>query len=66
MDHKIRRVSRTGKQFNLVINKEPLDNACHMRSRIILLKYGCGQALKVKKDSWLQQIGDEVPAMRTR
>ncbi|GFX02839.1 uncharacterized protein TNCV_4438211 [Trichonephila clavipes] len=43
---KIRRTSRPGKQFNLVIDEEPLDNACHVWSRIILLKYGCGQALK--------------------
>ncbi|GFY15793.1 uncharacterized protein TNCV_1284381 [Trichonephila clavipes] len=39
---KIRRASQPGKQFNLVIDKEPLDNACHVWSRIILLKYGCG------------------------
>ncbi|GFT86190.1 hypothetical protein TNCV_3257691 [Trichonephila clavipes] len=26
------------KQFNLVIDEEPLDNACHVWSRIILLK----------------------------
>ncbi|GFX79083.1 uncharacterized protein TNCV_3913681 [Trichonephila clavipes] len=39
-------ICRPGKQFNLVIDEEPLDNACHVRSRIILLKYGCGQALK--------------------
>ncbi|GFU44242.1 hypothetical protein TNCV_2151961 [Trichonephila clavipes] len=37
------------KQFNLVIDEEPLDNACHVWSRIILLKYGCGEALKVGK-----------------
>ncbi|GFX33420.1 uncharacterized protein TNCV_4122541 [Trichonephila clavipes] len=43
---KIRRASRPGKQFNLVIDEEPLENACHVWSRIILLKYGCGQALK--------------------
>ncbi|GFU14164.1 hypothetical protein TNCV_1893511 [Trichonephila clavipes] len=44
---KNRRASRPEKQFNLVINEEPLDNECHMWSRIILFKYGCGQALKV-------------------
>ncbi|GFX15602.1 uncharacterized protein TNCV_2130901 [Trichonephila clavipes] len=54
---KIRRASWSEKQFNLVI-EEPLDNACHVWSRIILLKYGCGQALKVRKDNWLQQLGD--------
>ncbi|GFW01691.1 uncharacterized protein TNCV_4086061 [Trichonephila clavipes] len=27
---KIRRASRPGKQFNLVIDEEPLDNACHV------------------------------------
>ncbi|GFX75451.1 uncharacterized protein TNCV_2547221 [Trichonephila clavipes] len=48
---KIRSASRPGKQFNLVINEEPLDNASHVCSRIILLKYGCCQALKVRKDN---------------
>ncbi|GFT12694.1 uncharacterized protein TNCV_5094601 [Trichonephila clavipes] len=43
---KIRRASRPEKQFNLIIDEEPLDNACHVWSYIILLKYGCGQALK--------------------
>ncbi|KFM77487.1 hypothetical protein X975_15885, partial [Stegodyphus mimosarum] len=43
---KIRRGSRPGKQFNPAMDEEPLDNACHVWSRIILLKYGCGQALK--------------------
>ncbi|GFU30168.1 uncharacterized protein TNCV_3625041 [Trichonephila clavipes] len=46
---KIQGVSRPGKQFNLVIDEEPLDNACHVWSRIILLKYGCDQDLKVRK-----------------
>ncbi|GFS75380.1 uncharacterized protein TNCV_2967771 [Trichonephila clavipes] len=55
---KIRRSSRPGKQFNLVIDEEPLDSACHVWSRIILLKYGCGQALKVRKDNCLQHLGD--------
>ncbi|GFT70191.1 uncharacterized protein TNCV_3456521 [Trichonephila clavipes] len=55
---KFRRESRPGKQFNLVIDEEPLVNACHVWSRIILLKYGCGQALKVRKDNWLQHLGD--------
>ncbi|GFS62050.1 uncharacterized protein TNCV_2593111 [Trichonephila clavipes] len=43
---KIRIVSRPGKQFNLVIDEEPFNNACHVWSCIILLKYGCDQALK--------------------
>ncbi|GFV18442.1 uncharacterized protein TNCV_4468781 [Trichonephila clavipes] len=43
---KIRRASRPGKQFNLVIDEEPLDNAFPVWSCIILLKYGCSQALK--------------------
>ncbi|GFW87768.1 uncharacterized protein TNCV_4487331 [Trichonephila clavipes] len=60
---KIRRASRPGKQFNLVIDEEPLDNACHVRSRIILLKYGCGYALKVRKDNWLQHLGDVALAV---
>ncbi|GFT87125.1 uncharacterized protein TNCV_1938161 [Trichonephila clavipes] len=60
---KIRRVRRPGKQFNLVIDEEPLDKACHVWSRIILLKYGCGQALKVRKDNWLQHLGDVVLAV---
>ena len=47
-----------GKQFNLVIDEEPLDNACHVWPCIILLKYGCWQALKVRKDNWLQHLGD--------
>ncbi|GFV92467.1 uncharacterized protein TNCV_3950771 [Trichonephila clavipes] len=55
---KIRRASRPGKQFNLVIDEEPLDNACHVWLRIILLKYGCGEALKVRKDNCLQHLGD--------
>ncbi|GFW20263.1 uncharacterized protein TNCV_1855861 [Trichonephila clavipes] len=55
---KIRRASRLGKQFNLVIDEEPLDNACHVWSRIILLKYGCSQALKIRKDNWLLHLGD--------
>ena len=60
---KIRRASRPGKQFNLAIDEEPLDNACHVWSRIILLKYGCGQALKVRKDNWLQHLGDVTLAV---
>ncbi|GFW19551.1 uncharacterized protein TNCV_1604431 [Trichonephila clavipes] len=48
---KIRRASRPRKQFNLVIDEEPLDNAFHVWSHIILLKYGCGQALKVRLES---------------
>ncbi|GFV11401.1 hypothetical protein TNCV_1046201 [Trichonephila clavipes] len=44
---------RPGKQFNLVIDEESLDNACHVWSHIILLKYGCGQALKTRiRPSW--------------
>ncbi|GFY24694.1 uncharacterized protein TNCV_1017401 [Trichonephila clavipes] len=60
---KIRKESRLGKQFNLVIDKEPLDDACPMWSRIILLKYGCDQALKVRKDNWLQHLGDVALAV---
>ncbi|GFT05591.1 uncharacterized protein TNCV_1044611 [Trichonephila clavipes] len=55
---KIQRVSQPGKQFNLAIDEEPLDNACHVWPRIILWKYGCAQALKVRKDNWLQHLGD--------
>ncbi|GFX32850.1 uncharacterized protein TNCV_889861 [Trichonephila clavipes] len=55
---KIQRVSRPGKQFNLEIDEKPLDNACHVWSRIILLKYGCDKALKVRKDNWLQHLGN--------
>ncbi|GFT36401.1 uncharacterized protein TNCV_4271651 [Trichonephila clavipes] len=55
---KIWRASRLGNQFNLVIDEEHLDNACHVWSRIILLKYGCGQALKVRKDNCVQHLGD--------
>ncbi|GFV72877.1 uncharacterized protein TNCV_1325881 [Trichonephila clavipes] len=60
---KIRKSSRTGKQFNLIIDEEPLDNACHVWSRIILLKYGCDLALKVRKANWLQHIGDVAMAV---
>ncbi|GFV29426.1 uncharacterized protein TNCV_438451 [Trichonephila clavipes] len=60
---KIRRVSRPGKQFNMMIDEEPLDNACHVWSCIILLKYGCDQALKVRKDNWLQHLGDVALAV---
>ncbi|GFW52968.1 uncharacterized protein TNCV_2899041 [Trichonephila clavipes] len=60
---KIRKASRPGKQLDLVIDEEPLDNACDVWSRIILLKYGCGQALKLKKDSWLQHLGDVALAV---
>ncbi|GFW93184.1 uncharacterized protein TNCV_3333441 [Trichonephila clavipes] len=60
---KIRRANRPGKQLNLVIDEEPLDNACHMWSRIILLKYGCGQALKVRKKNWPQHLGDVALAV---
>ncbi|GFS77253.1 uncharacterized protein TNCV_3758401 [Trichonephila clavipes] len=59
----IRRASRPGKQFNLVIDEEPLDNAFHAWSRIILLKYSCGQALKVRKDNCLQHLGDVALAI---
>ncbi|GFW66490.1 uncharacterized protein TNCV_3310091 [Trichonephila clavipes] len=60
---KIRRASRLGKQFKLMIDEKPLDNACHVWSRISLLKYGCGQALKVRKDNWLQHLGDVALAV---
>ncbi|GFX64999.1 uncharacterized protein TNCV_451371 [Trichonephila clavipes] len=55
---KIRTASRLVKRFNLVIDEEYLDNTCHVWSYIILLKYGCDQALKVKKDNWFQHLGD--------
>ncbi|GFW28272.1 m-AAA protease-interacting protein 1, mitochondrial [Trichonephila clavipes] len=60
---KIRRASRPGKQLNLVIDEEPLDKVCHVWSHIILLKYGCGHALKVRKDNWLQHLGDVALAV---
>ncbi|GFT43270.1 uncharacterized protein TNCV_2521161 [Trichonephila clavipes] len=63
---KIGTASRSGKQFNLVIDEEPFENACHVWSRIILLKYGCGQALKIRQDNWLQRWLFKVPAMHTR
>ncbi|GFW57023.1 uncharacterized protein TNCV_3473061 [Trichonephila clavipes] len=59
----IQRASRSEKQFNLLIDEEPLGNACHVWSHIILLKYGCGQALKVRKDNWLQHLGDVALAV---
>ncbi|GFU76174.1 uncharacterized protein TNCV_1081231 [Trichonephila clavipes] len=60
---KIRRASLPGKQFNLGIDEKPLANACYVWSRIILLKYGCGQALKVRKDNWIQHLGDVALAV---
>ncbi|GFW86930.1 uncharacterized protein TNCV_2810851 [Trichonephila clavipes] len=60
---KIRRASHPGKQFNLVIDEEPLDIACRVWSHFILLKYGCGQALKAKKDNWLQHLEDVALAV---
>ncbi|GFX54354.1 uncharacterized protein TNCV_3824531 [Trichonephila clavipes] len=60
---KIRRASRPGKQFNLVIDEEPLDNTCYVWSHIILLKYGCDQALKARKGKWLQHLRDVVMAL---
>ncbi|GFT22497.1 uncharacterized protein TNCV_3274581 [Trichonephila clavipes] len=60
---KIRRASQPEKQFNLVIEEEHLDNACHVWSHIILLKYGCGQALKERKDNWLQHLVDVALAV---
>ncbi|GFU85612.1 uncharacterized protein TNCV_1719031 [Trichonephila clavipes] len=59
---KIRRVSRPGKQFNLVFDEEPLENARHVWSHIILLKYGCGQALKSKA----RVISNTAPYHNTR
>ncbi|GFW26287.1 uncharacterized protein TNCV_4423341 [Trichonephila clavipes] len=53
---KIRRASPPGKQFNLMIDEEPLDNACQVFSRIILLKYGCDS--EVRKNNWLQHLGN--------
>ncbi|GFV00122.1 uncharacterized protein TNCV_4057931 [Trichonephila clavipes] len=58
-----KQLPHVGKQFNLVIDEEPLDNACHVWSCIILSKYGCGQALKVRKDNWLQHLGDVALAI---
>ncbi|GFX10506.1 uncharacterized protein TNCV_2583281 [Trichonephila clavipes] len=50
---KIRRASHPGKQFNLVIGEETLDNVSHVWSRIIQLKYGCGQAQKTRiRPTW--------------
>ncbi|GFS65704.1 uncharacterized protein TNCV_3853511 [Trichonephila clavipes] len=60
---KIRRESRPDKQFNLVIDEKPLDNVCHVWSSIILWKYGLGQALKVRKDNRLQDLGDVALAV---
>ncbi|GFW60470.1 uncharacterized protein TNCV_943371 [Trichonephila clavipes] len=60
---KIRRASQPGKQFNLVIEEEPLGNVCHVWLRIILLKYGCDQALKLRKDNCLQHLGDVALAV---
>ncbi|GFW96220.1 uncharacterized protein TNCV_571911 [Trichonephila clavipes] len=60
---KIRRLSWLGKQLYLVIDEEPSDNAFHVWSRIILLKYGCGQAVKVRKNNWLQHLGDATLAV---
>ncbi|GFV71553.1 uncharacterized protein TNCV_15101 [Trichonephila clavipes] len=57
------RASQPGKQFNLVIDEESLENASHVWSRIILFKYGCDQALKVRKDNWLQHLGDVAQAV---
>ncbi|GFT92591.1 uncharacterized protein TNCV_1480801 [Trichonephila clavipes] len=58
---KIRRAGQPRKQINLAIDEEPLDNAYRVWSRIILLKYDCGKALKKRKDNWLLK----VPGMRT-
>ncbi|GFV90338.1 uncharacterized protein TNCV_4380531 [Trichonephila clavipes] len=63
MTFRIRRASRPGKQFNLVIDEDALDNTFPMWSRIILLKYGCGQVLNVRKDNWLQHLGDAALAV---
>ncbi|GFT73280.1 hypothetical protein TNCV_2353311 [Trichonephila clavipes] len=52
-----------GSNSNLVIDEEPLDNACHEWSHIILLKYGCGQALNIRKHNWLQHLGDIAMAV---
>ncbi|GFV76983.1 hypothetical protein TNCV_690531 [Trichonephila clavipes] len=40
-----------------MINEEPLDNACHVWSRIIPLKYGCNQALKPPISFFHRTIG---------
>ncbi|GFW53814.1 hypothetical protein TNCV_3939081 [Trichonephila clavipes] len=52
-----------GKQFNSGIDEEPLDNACLGWSCIILMKYGSDQALNVRKDNWLQHLGDVALAV---
>ncbi|GFV53425.1 uncharacterized protein TNCV_2205611 [Trichonephila clavipes] len=57
------RTSQPGKQFNLVMDDDPWDSACHVWSCIILLKYGYGQALKVRKDNWLLHLGDVALAV---
>ncbi|GFX58243.1 uncharacterized protein TNCV_4050011 [Trichonephila clavipes] len=62
---KIQKASRPGKQFNLVVDEEPLDNACNVWSRITLLKYGCGLALKARMDNWLQHLGDVALAIKS-
>ncbi|GFY12811.1 hypothetical protein TNCV_4284691 [Trichonephila clavipes] len=57
------RASQPKKQFNLMIDEEPLDNGFHVWSRIILLTYGWGQALKVWKDNWFQHLRDVALAV---
>ncbi|GFT03343.1 hypothetical protein TNCV_2985151 [Trichonephila clavipes] len=64
MDHMFsigeRSGERAGQGSNSIwlIDEEPLDNACHVWSCITMLKNGCGQALKLGKDNWLQHLGD--------
>ncbi|UYV68949.1 hypothetical protein LAZ67_6001758 [Cordylochernes scorpioides] len=55
---KFRRANRPGKQFHLEIDEEPLDSACHVWSRIIQVKYGCGQ----KHDSSVKQFHSVLPS----
>ncbi|GFV66491.1 hypothetical protein TNCV_2714101 [Trichonephila clavipes] len=67
MDHMFpigeRSEERAGQGSNSRIDEEPLDNACHEWSRIILLQNGFGQALNVRKDNWLQHLGDVALAV---
>ncbi|UYV78683.1 hypothetical protein LAZ67_16002377 [Cordylochernes scorpioides] len=59
---KIRRTSRPGKRFNLDIDEEPLDNACDVWLRIIMLKYGCGilspRCLQTRKKKTIDQVSE--------
>ncbi|GFV68349.1 hypothetical protein TNCV_576011 [Trichonephila clavipes] len=55
---KIQRTSRSDKQFNLVIDEEPLNNAGHLWSCIILLKYGSeGKEGQLAPPAWRCSVG---------